>query len=103
MLNCLEYSGSSRMCQDMESSLEPTSQPVVFPSRKDQMEEVEEVWYMGGQEFQWVMGTESILLPEAALGLRTVRMWVVVLNNSSECSGSSRMGQDMVSSWEQTS
>jgi hypothetical protein len=45
----------------------------------------------------WVMGPEFNRLPEAALGPGGKG----VLTNCSECRESSRMDQDMESSWEQ--
>ena len=72
-------------------------------SRKD-WEEGEEgmegEWYSGGQWFWWVMVPKSTGFPAAAVGL-----WGrgAVLTIYTEYRGSSRMGQDMVSSLEQSS
>ena len=77
----------------------------VCPSREDQVEEMEgkEVkWYLGGQGFWWVMGPEYTRLPAAAPGLREGVGEGCVLTKSSECSRSSRIHQNMVSSQNQT-
>ena len=66
----------------------------VWPIREDWAEGVvgtEGEWYSEGQGFCWVMGPESIRLPEAALGFGAGEG--VVLTNCSVCSGSPRMYQ----------
>ena len=55
---------------------------------------MEEEWFSGVQGFWWLIGGESAGSPAAALGLQR---WEGVLTNCSECSGFSRMDQEMVS------
>ena len=76
-----------------------TDQLGVCPSSKNQAEGLEGTegeWYLRGCVFWWVMALSS------SSGTRGSRGRKELLTNCSECNGSSRMVEVMVSSREQT-